>query len=101
MRGKLLLLFGSFNVQALHGANREAGHGLGIVIVENFGVVIIIIVSASGVAKSSTTSIFRVEQTLIGVKSGEIVIASIDSSSRVGNEMVSQMGECALHREIV
>src|ERR1700753_4231675 len=96
-RQLLLLLLRSLQAQILEAVNRRAGQALVIIVVESFGLVVVVILPAAG-ATGSTGSISAVEGALVRVYIGQLVGASsFDCRGRVGDEVVTEVCEGTLH----
>jgi hypothetical protein len=97
MGWKLFLVVNSSQTQGLHPIDWYTGEALGVIIVKDFGLVVIVVVPSPTGAQTSAASILSVEQTLVRVNIGKIIGASVDRSSRVGDKVVSEVGKSTFH----
>jgi hypothetical protein len=99
--GKLLLLLGVVQPNALHAFDGNARLAFLIIVVENLGLVVLIVVTSSRLAGSTALPAGTegiVEKALIRVDSGQIVGAvGRDRRGGIGNQVVSDMRENPLH----
>ncbi|KAE9375281.1 hypothetical protein N431DRAFT_198409 [Stipitochalara longipes BDJ] len=95
--GKFLLIINSSQTQGLHTVHRDACQTLSIIVVEDFSLIVIIIISPPARSQAAASSILPVEQTLVRVYVRKIIGTSVDRSSRIGDEVVSEVGKCPFH----
>jgi hypothetical protein len=94
---ELLLLVLALELESIQSIDRNAVQTIVIVFLEYFSLVIVIVGSAAAVS----ISVFAIEQALVGVDRRKIISSGLDSSSGVGYQMISNMGEGALHIGVV
>ncbi len=98
MSRQLLFFLRSLQVEVPHPVDRDAGQALFVLVVVHLGLVVIVVVPSTGVAQTTSTTILSVQESLIGIDIGQVVVvASFDSRRRVGNQVVAKVGEGALH----
>jgi hypothetical protein len=98
--GKLLLFLWCVQFEAFHAIDRDTCQAL-VVVVEDLGLVVVVILAAPGVAQAgagTASSINAVEQALVWVDVGKLVgTTSLNGGRGIGNEVVPQVGKSALH----
>lgn len=99
VRQLYMLLFGNMAICAIRCG---AGQTLQVVVVVVdfrlvvFFVVVVCIPASAGSSGQIATAVLSVEGALIGVNGGE-VITGVDGRSRIGDEVVAQVGKGAFH----
>lgn len=77
MRGKFLLLLRVFQLHAHYAINRDTVQTIVVIFLKSLRLVVIIV----GSTTAALTAIFAVQQSLIGIKCGQIIGASLYGSS--------------------
>lgn len=97
MSRKLFLLLGTFDVEACHTIHRDTVDAIIVVLFVRLGLVVIVV----GSETAAWAAIFAIEQTLVGIEGGQVVGSGIYGSGRVGNQVITNMGESALHFALI
>lgn len=94
MRGQFFLLL-LLKLESLHALNRDTSQALVVIVVQDFGIVVVVVLAAPGTTQTgaSTTApsaMHAIKKVLVRIEVRQLVRApGFDSRSRVGNKVVS------------
>lgn len=100
MIGQLDILLFRMVVMSICAIHGSTGQTLQVIVVVDIRLIIVSIAASAWASGQVATTIFAVEGTLIGVD-GRKIVSSVDGRSRIGDEMIAQMGEGAFHGRVL